>query len=151
MVANRRPTQRIWLTGHSLGGALATLAAAHLGPETIQGLYTFGCPRVGDAPFASVLPAQSYVRFVHRDDWVPTVPPGILGYVHAGALHSLIGTPRNFLDDLTTGAKEMAAALRAMAANSCLNTGTLPFRISGLADHAPVYYATLLWNALVLG
>ena len=149
LVENRSPQQRIWLTGHSLGGALATLAAAHLGPDTIQGLYTFGCPRVGDSAFASTLPTQSYIRFVHRDDWVPTVPPGILGYVHAGTLHPVTGPPRNFLDDLTTGAKELAATLRAMAANSNLNTGSLPFKISGLADHAPVYYATLLWNALV--
>jgi triacylglycerol lipase len=149
LVANRLAGQRIWLTGHSLGGALATLAAAYLGAEAIQGLYTYGCPRVGDAAFASILPAQSYIRFVHRDDWVPTVPPGILGYVHAGTLHPVTGPPRNFLNDLTTGAKELAAALRAMAANSSLNTGSLPFKISGLADHAPVYYATLLWNDLV--
>jgi triacylglycerol lipase len=151
LVEDRLPGQRIWLTGHSLGGALATLAAAHLGTETIQGLYTFGCPRVGDAAFTSVLPTRSYIRFVHRDDWVPTVPPGLLGYVHGGTLHPVTGPPRNFLDVLTTGAKELFAALRAMAANSNLNTGSLPFKISGLADHAPVYYATLLWNALVQG
>ena len=149
LVEKRTPGQRVWLTGHSLGGAHATLAAAHLGPEAIQGLYTFGCPRVGDAAFASVLPTRSHVRFVHRDDWVPTVPPGLLGYVHGGTLHQVTSPPRNFLNDLTTGAQELAATLRAMAANSNLNTGSLPFKISGLADHAPVYYATLLWNALV--
>jgi triacylglycerol lipase len=150
LLEKRTPGQRVWLTGHSLGGALATLSAAHLGPEAIQGLYTFGCPRVGDAAFASVLPTRSYVRFVHRDDWVPTVPPGLLGYAHGGTLHQVPGPPRNFLSDLTSGAKELAATLRAMAANSNLNTGSLPFKISGLADHAPIYYATLLWNALVM-
>ncbi len=40
------PARTIWLTGHSLGGALATLAAARLAGVT--GLYTFGSPRVGD-------------------------------------------------------------------------------------------------------
>ncbi|MGC8639414.1 MAG: lipase family protein [Isosphaeraceae bacterium] len=149
LAAKRLPRQRVWLTGHSLGGSLATLAAAHLGPDAIQGLYTFGCPRVGDAAFASVLPTRSYVRFVHRDDWVPTVPTGLLGYVHGGTLRQVPSPPRNFFSDFTTGAKELAATLRAMAANSNLNTGSLPFKISGLADHAPVYYATLLWNALV--
>ena len=149
IVQARQPGQRIWLTGHSLGGALATLAAAHLGPGPIQGLYTFGCPRVGNAAFAGVLPTRSYIRFVHRDDWVPTVPPDFLGYVHAGTLHPVPGPPRNFLNDLTTGAKELAAALGAMAANFNVSTGAIPFKIAGLADHAPVYYATLLWNALV--
>jgi hypothetical protein len=57
--------------------------------------------------------------------------------------------PRNFLGDLTTGARELAAALSAMASESSLKSGALPFKISGLADHMPVYYATLLWNALV--
>ena len=42
------PDQKLWLTGHSLGGALATLAAAHLEGARVQGLYTYGCPRVGD-------------------------------------------------------------------------------------------------------
>ena len=42
------------------------------------------------------------------------------------ALHPVPGPPRNFLNDLTTGAKELAAALRAMAANFNLNTGGSP-------------------------
>lgn len=148
-VGCRRPAQRIWLTGHSLGGALATLTAAHLGAENVHGLYTFGCPRVGDAAFAGVLTTSSYVRFVHRDDWVPTVPPTFLGYVHGGTLHGVTSPPRSFLSDLINGTKDLAAALRTMAASLDLDTKLLPFNISGLADHAPIYYATLLWNALV--
>ncbi|MBN2120276.1 MAG: lipase family protein [Candidatus Omnitrophica bacterium] len=47
--------QDIWIAGHSLGGALATLAAAKLASENkcknIRGLYTYGKPRVGDEEF----------------------------------------------------------------------------------------------------
>jgi len=146
------PGQRLWLTGHSLGGALATLAAAHLGFSVLQGLATYGCPRVGDAAFASVLPRQSYDRFVHRDDGVATVPPEGLGYVHAGTLRVVPGSPpRSFWRDLVTGAESLTAAVKAMAGDLRLDAGQLPFSVAGLADHAPAYYATLLWNALIAG
>ena len=149
IVEARRPGQALWLTGHSMGGALATLAAAHLGRDAVQGLYTYGCPRVGDKAFASVLPVTSHLRFVHRDDWVPTMPPEFLGYVHAGTLRLVTGSPsRNLLDDFTTGLKDLASALQTMAAESSFKADSLPFKLAGLADHMPVYYATLLWNAL---
>jgi hypothetical protein len=147
---SRRPDQQLWLAGHSLGGALATLAAAHLEPGAVQGLYTYGCPRVGDAAFAASLQVPSHDRFVHRDDWVATVPPELLGYVHAGSLQTVTdGSRRSFRDDVAAGTRELAAALRAMALESSLRSGSLPFKVSGLADHMPVYYATLLWNGLV--
>lgn len=150
IVKARRPDQALWLTGHSMGGALATLAAAHLGRDAVQGLYTYGCPRVGDRAFAGVLPTTSHLRFVHRDDWVPTMPPELLGFVHAGTLRQVTGAPpRNLLNDFTTGLKDLASALQTMAAESTFKADSLPFKLAGLADHMPVYYATLLWNALV--
>jgi hypothetical protein len=152
LVAGKAPGQKLWLTGHSLGGALATVAAAHLGAALVRGLATYGCPRVGDAAFASVLPQQSYERFVHRDDWVATAPPEILGYVHGGTLRSVMdGSPRNFWRDLASGAESLTAAVMTMAGSLRLDTGQLPFSVAGLADHAPIYYATLLWNALLTG
>jgi hypothetical protein len=58
-------------------------------------------------------------------------------------------SPRHFLNDLGTGLKDLASALHAMAVASSFKTDALAFRLAGLADHMPVYYATLLWNALV--
>jgi hypothetical protein len=146
----KRPDQQLWLTGHSLGGALATLAAAHIDSTSIQGLYTYGCPRVGDAKFAAALPGGTYCRFVHRDDWVTTVPPELLGYVHAGTLRAVTGSgERRFWDDFASGSKEFLSVAQSMAKQLRIDTGKLPLKIAGIADHAPIYYATLLWNELI--
>ncbi|MFS1525019.1 lipase family protein [Microbulbifer sp. 2304DJ12-6] len=70
----------IHCVGHSLGGALATLAADWLSynsGKTVK-LYTFGSPRVGLDHFSSnckrrLTPGNIY-RVYHRDDPVPMVP-----------------------------------------------------------------------------
>ncbi|KAK0411923.1 hypothetical protein QR680_005919 [Steinernema hermaphroditum] len=79
------PDYEVWVTGHSLGGAMASLCAAtvvHLGqanPQKLK-LMTFGQPRVGDQKFADAHDALipfSY-RVVHNLDIVPHVPPEFL-------------------------------------------------------------------------
>ena len=142
--------QKLWLTGHSLGGALATLAAAHLNCDQIQGVHTYGAPRVGDAAFMATIPHAKLARYVHRDDWVPTVPPALLGYAHPGVLHTLNSRQtRNLWDDFRTGTSELAASILAQSREGRYSVDSLPFKISGIADHAAIYYATLLWNTLV--
>ncbi len=78
----------LYLTGHSLGGALATIAACELLAEfPITGIYTFGQPRVGDAATAALIwnhYPTGFHRFVFDDDIVPRVPPG---YTHVGRLY----------------------------------------------------------------
>lgn len=81
--------QSIWITGHSLGGALATLATDRLIEEAIEvkGLYTFGQPKVGDKIFARNFDSkmkQRVFRFVHDEDVVSKVPSFIQGYHHIG-------------------------------------------------------------------
>lgn len=86
----------LWITGHSLGGALAMLTAAYLRfpadptktlPRPFAGLYTFGQPRVGTVPFCDVCSADFgslYFRYVNYQDIVTRVPPRELGYWHTG-------------------------------------------------------------------
>ena len=85
----RTNNQPIWITGHSLGGALATLACGllddELPEEAIAGVYTFGQPRVGDAIFAQTVNKRVKKRFfraVNNNDIVPRVPS--VKYQHAG-------------------------------------------------------------------
>ena len=85
----RQKRQQIWVTGHSLGGALAALLAATLleNKMPVHGLYTFGAPRVGDEEFAGQLNAslrgQAHWRVVNEGDMVPHVPPELF-FSHAG-------------------------------------------------------------------
>lgn len=78
----------IFYTGHSLGAALATLAAARQPPTA---LYTFGSPRVGDADFVASLKgiADNIHRIVNGNDIVTTLPPAMLGFQHVSTLHTL--------------------------------------------------------------
>ena len=79
----------VYLTGHSLGGALALVAAAAFGGndklgDRIAAVYTFGAPRVGGADFPNLVKAPHY-RVLNSGDVVPLVPPNWLtGYVHTG-------------------------------------------------------------------
>ena len=81
------PHQRVICTGHSLGGALATLCALDVQynfPDKQVSCYTFGSPKVGNSYFKDSFNKrvpQTY-RFVNSADTVPALPPG--GFEHVG-------------------------------------------------------------------
>ncbi|MDJ0589703.1 MAG: lipase family protein [Pleurocapsa sp. MO_226.B13] len=87
------PTIPFYITGHSLGAAVATLAALEIAQKVPQlkdqiQLYTYAGPRVCSptlAKFHSQLIPNSY-RIVNLGDTVPLVPPVTIGksYVHIG-------------------------------------------------------------------
>lgn len=83
----QEPLKALYVTGHSLGGAMAVLAAARLfqkgfekwkPDDLIRGVYTFGQPMVGDASFVQLVKnsfEDRLYRHVYRDDVVPHLPP----------------------------------------------------------------------------
>ena len=76
--------KKLFITGHSLGGALATIAAAELCHEFSNiAVYTFGQPAVGKRDFKAHIDrnVSRFHRIVNDDDIVAKVPPG---YVHCG-------------------------------------------------------------------
>ncbi|MDP8264321.1 MAG: lipase family protein [Candidatus Aceula lacicola] len=85
--------QPIWITGHSLGGALAILASARLACEAgvshIQGIYTYGQPLVGDKrfkkEFTKVFSGKCY-RVTNYRDPVSLVPLKFWKYRHVGQI-----------------------------------------------------------------
>lgn len=86
-----RLTCPVFYTGHSLGGALATLAASRRAPRAT---YTFGSPRVGNRAFARSMADARIYRVVDAIDLVASVPPGLLGFRHVGQAIHLKAPPR---------------------------------------------------------
>lgn len=93
-----------WITGHSLGGALASLAGAafSLLPDNVirpvSGIYTFGQPRIGLHNFCdnySRLLTPRTFRLVNNKDLVPRVPFRGWDYSDVGEMIHFIdsGTP----------------------------------------------------------
>jgi hypothetical protein len=68
----------LWLTGHSSGGSIAILVAQELAERQIEidGIYTFGAPKVGDALYARLYTLRDKLHaFAALGDVVPLLPP----------------------------------------------------------------------------
>lgn len=128
---------RLLLCGHSLGAALACLAASVHRPEL---LFTLGAPRVGDGDFVQGLAGVEAMRVVNCCDLVTRLPPTELGYAHAAPLTYItsdgktrLNPDRAFIDE-----DREQGRLRHLA-QFAWRVGTVAVR--DLSDHAPVNYA----------
>ena len=75
-----------YIAGHSLGAAMATIAAHRLqNTYNIKCIYTYGSPRAGDKEFVESLKVPHY-RCRNNNDLVTKVPFWIMGYRHHGTL-----------------------------------------------------------------
>jgi hypothetical protein len=92
--------EALYITGHSLGGAMAALMAVMLQHEqkykdiadrlTAGAVYTFGQPMIGDPRFAKACEkhpflSKNVIRYIYDSDPVPHLPPGTSGpFKHFG-------------------------------------------------------------------
>ncbi|KAG2495126.1 hypothetical protein HYH03_006736 [Edaphochlamys debaryana] len=140
--AEQRPRVRLVLTGHSLGGALATLAAydlANIYQNAAQDrvvCYTFGAPRVCNGPLARVYDqlVPNTWRFSNVNDVVPMVPLVHWSYCHVGRNVRIVNATRRlvrFVDRAEqNNAFRMVSALLTLTRASCYYFG---FRLGRLA------------------
>jgi triacylglycerol lipase len=142
--------RRLWITGHSLGAGLATLAADRL--EAVHALITFGSPQVGDADFAAAWRVPT-LRFRNRCDIVPWLPGSALGYSHievgryinqAGVIVGEPDTRTRLRLGFATFFTALGESWRTLLLGKL--AGLTP---ECLHDHAPLCYAILTWNAYV--
>lgn len=132
----------IYMTGHSLGAALATMAAAHFDHSR---LVTFGSPRVGNAKFCAIFANRLVERYVNCADIVTCLPPQSEYYQHVQGMRyidrhgTLIPSPRT--RDMI---RDQAIAKAEYLISHCWKSENIGFR--SLADHAPINYVRALLN-----
>lgn len=112
--AAKRP-RPVFLTGHSLGGAMATVAASRLLhiDQPFTSCYTFGQPWAMTLETARVFNVDArgrFHRFQNNSDIVTRLPSRLMGYSHVGgclyitqdrAIHDDVGFWFRFLDTVS--------------------------------------------------
>ncbi len=78
-----------YITGHSLGGAVATIATSKLKRPNLGACYTFGSPRVGNPEFDADLIKVPVYRVQNSSDAVTRVPFMFMNFQHVGDLRYL--------------------------------------------------------------
>jgi pimeloyl-ACP methyl ester carboxylesterase len=149
----------IWVTGHSLGAALAQLAALRLTQAgyRVQRVYTFGTPRIGDkdlvADYDRRLGAQTFPH-VNWRDVVARVPPAALGFHAAasaktrqftGSKHELKVQPEEASDALAVPGDWRTAVTNSINKTTAYLPDAL--RPQALRSMAPVSVAANLYTA----
>jgi hypothetical protein len=129
----------VWLTGHSLGGSLAALAAFRLALDgvTVGGVHTVGAPAVGDLALAVVYDVglglrDRTQRWVNDHDVIPMAFDLLPGYVDLGTTNVFV---RRSLDDPRDF-------------DVVLDSPVQPYASPGLDDHDDALYATRIWELI---
>ena len=131
------PPGRAIATGHSLGGALATLCAFDF-PKAE--LVTFGAPRVGTDTLG-LHPRQRVRRYVHCCDLVPRVPPARFAEADienlADSLLDNLGSPEGWLAAASQAALRQSVKL---AAGTAARIAATRGWDHSFVHHGPLFY-----------
>ncbi|HNX75258.1 MAG TPA: lipase family protein [Candidatus Rifleibacterium sp.] len=97
------PGKRLWITGHSLGAGIAPIAAFRLTGDgiSVQGLYTFAGPRIGNDIFVKAFKKRfpDMQRWVLNNDIVSKIPFKVMKYKHLSAPNNIYADGRVVLGD----------------------------------------------------
>ena len=156
-----KPMTTLYLSGHSLGGAMAALMAVMLSVEPqykklfapiFKGACTYGAPMVGSPQFANACAENTFldrnvVRYVYRKDLVPHLPPSDSDdFQHFGREYRYDRAWKDTSDEPITQMGDLLGLIEAplgfVASKFRLLRG-LPFRFS-LNDHGPQHYISAI-------
>ena len=148
----------LWVTGHSLGAALATVAANllcanHTDGLGLRGLCTYGSPRTGDRGFGRRISVPAW-RFRNNMDLVTHVPIGLV-FRHVGHLEFIDSGGVIHRDVTLAQERVLDAGGVHLSSRDAHNLAVLMEMVNSqavvpgcLADHAPINYAIRIWNCL---
>ncbi|WP_083732532.1 lipase family protein [Fuerstiella marisgermanici] len=132
----------LWFTGHSLGGAMATICAGRCYLSEIESmpkaLFTYGSPRVGDKQFVNFVELD-HTRWVNNNDIVTRVPPAWMGYRHGGT-EKYLNCNGKFRD--------LSGVLRRADRWRGFLRGLLSFKVDHFSDHSIDRYVEYILGAV---
>ncbi len=132
------PRTPVFITGHSLGGALAQIATAHLTSDQVAACYTFGAPRVGEKRFDQVVKSPLY-RVCNGFDIVPSIPLRIMGYSHSGDVRTM-----SVREPMTLNRRDLGTISSILRDLWGLLISIPRQRLAGMDDHSVNLYADRL-------
>ncbi|MGH9627140.1 MAG: lipase family protein [Bryobacteraceae bacterium] len=159
----RERLEALYITGHSLGGAMAALMTIMLLNEEadgsprgrlfqkLRGLYTFGQPMIGNPKFAAAcdraLKGKPMMRYIYQKDAVSTLPPKTTGdFAHFGPEMVYQQNEWHLREEKTGQARSVLAlpeAFIAYVARQLSVSRLIPFNYS-IPDHVPQSYISAL-------
>src|SRR5205085_6874035 len=155
------PMEALYITGHSLGAAMAALIAVMLVTdpayteivEKLRAVYTFGQPMIGSPELARACDADAFlengvIRYIYHRDVIPHLPPKVSGpFSHFGPEYHFDQSwpwrrqkrPTEQMGNLLG----LVEAPLAFVGRQLRPLRNFPFRYS-LDDHAPQHYISRL-------
>lgn len=134
----------LFMTGHSMGGALAQLAAWYHPPQAV---YSIGAPRVGDAGFTARMATVPVYRLVNGRDVVADLPPSTRSISFRAAGRMVHIDPKGRICEMEPDGEPA----------NCFESGRLTMSALGerwynppgfLVDHAPINYSAKIQMSL---
>ncbi len=134
------PSFRTYLTGHSLGGAVAGILATYLDHDgySIGGIYTFGQPKFTNPAGVRRYQHLPMLRVVYQNDVVAMLPDAIASgeqsFAHLGPEVILLSGDKYVFLDQQEAMEKSVGAFRSRATESSVPDHAMKWYLQGLKD-----------------
>lgn len=135
-----RKDVKIYLTGHSLGGAVAAILGTYLVDDKfdVAGIFTFGQPKFTNAAGAQAYRDLPLLRVVYQNDIVATFPSQTDGdkqlYAHIGPVINLLSGPHYIYANRDQALKISQGSLQKFLTQISIPDHKMKWYLQGLKD-----------------
>ncbi len=134
------PQYTTFLTGHSLGGAVAAILGIYLWDDAFRlgGIYTFGQPKFTNLQGATAYQNLPILRVIYQNDTVPLLPDKTRGskqqFVHIGSVLNLLTGPYYLYGTARQGMQFSKNSIRKMLFQISLPDHKMKWYLQSLSD-----------------